>query len=232
MAGKRRRSWKKIVLWVIVGLVVVFAVMQAVPYGRSSHTNPPVANAFVWVDSQAEAIAKKSCYDCHSNETNWWWATYIAPFSWLVQHDVDAGRARLNFSDYQGRPSVEGFQHGVDEMPPWQYTIIHPGTKLSDAQRQTLAQGYSESLAANQGTSGGSQGQPGGSTSTTVPSDAEAQALAIIDQACSGCHSTDLALNYRASSADQAQALIDDMVRRGAQLTAEQEQVLIQYFTR
>ena len=81
--------------------------MQAIPYGRSSHTNPPTVNAFTWTDPQAEAIAKVSCYDCHSNETNWWWATNIAPFSWLVQADVDGGRARLNFSEYDGRPSLE-----------------------------------------------------------------------------------------------------------------------------
>ena len=41
MAGKRRRSWKKIALWVIGVLVIIFAVIQAIPYGRTGHTNPP-----------------------------------------------------------------------------------------------------------------------------------------------------------------------------------------------
>lgn len=152
MAGKKKRSWKKILLWVIGMLVVLFAIMQAVPYGRTSHTNPPVVNAFKWTDPQAEAIARVSCYDCHSNETKWWWATDIAPSSWLAQADIDGGRTRLNFSDYQGRPSLEEFQRAVlGGMPPFQYTIIHGSAKLSDTQKQALIKGYADGMAASGG---------------------------------------------------------------------------------
>jgi cytochrome c551/c552 len=150
MAGKRKRSWKRIVLWVIGILVIILAVVQAIPYGRTGHSNPPATNAFTWTDPQAEALAKASCYDCHSNATDWWWATNIAPFSWLVQADVDGGRSRLNFSEYQGQPSLEEFQDVVQGgMPPFQYTIIHPSAKLSDAEKQTLIKGYTDSIAAN-----------------------------------------------------------------------------------
>jgi hypothetical protein len=221
MAGRRKRSWKKIVLWVIGILVIIFAVMQAIPYGRTGHTNPPVTNAFAWTDPQAEAIARASCYDCHSNVTNWWWATNIAPFSWLVQADVDGGRRHLNFSEYAGGPDLEEFQGAVQgEMPPFQYTIIHPSAKLSDTQKQTLIEGYADGIAAIGGASGGA-------SQTT-----DGAALAVIDQACASCHSAAPALNYRAGSAAQAQALIDDMVKKGAKLTPDQMQLLIQYYTR
>ena len=33
-------------------------------------------------------------------------------------------------------------------MPPFQYTIIHPGAKLSDAEKQTLIKGYADGMAA------------------------------------------------------------------------------------
>jgi hypothetical protein len=235
VAGKRKRSWKRIVLWVIGILVLIFALMQAVPYGRN-HTNPPAANPFKWTDPQAEAIAKVSCYDCHSNETKWWWATNIAPFSWLVQSDVDGGRSRFNFSNYDGRPSAAGLERAVqDEMPPFQYTLIHPSAKLDAAKKQTLIKGYSDSLAANGGSSSsGSSGQPGqpGSSSTLTTTSADAAAVAIINQVCVGCHSADTALNYHAATAAQAQALIADMVQRGATVSPEQQQVLVQYFTR
>jgi hypothetical protein len=158
LAVKRRRSKKRIALWVIGILVLVFALMQAVPYGRG-HTDPPATNPFTWTDPQAEAIAKTSCYDCHSNETNWWWATSIAPFSWLVQADVDGGRAHLNFSEYDGQPSVEEFQQAVENgMPPFQYTLIHPHAKLSDAQKQTLTKGYADGKAASGGVPSGGAG--------------------------------------------------------------------------
>ena len=45
-------------------------------------------------------------FDCHSNETEWPAYASIAPASWLVQHDVDEGRAVLNLSEWQ-RPQEE-----------------------------------------------------------------------------------------------------------------------------
>jgi cytochrome c5 len=230
-AGRPGRSWKKILLWAIGIAVVVFVLIQLVPYGRSSHTNPPASNPFQWTDPQAEAIAKESCYDCHSNETEWWWATNIAPFSWLVQRDVDQGRARLNFSDWTGQPSAEAIQGIVNEgeMPPIQYALIHPGAKLTDAEMQTLVQGYAAGTAASSAASSGSQ--PAATPSATPTSVSEADAVAIIDQRCSTCHPADQALSFRTGSAAEAQALLNNMIQRGAQVTPEERQALVQYFT-
>jgi hypothetical protein len=224
------RSWKKILLWAIGIAVVVFVLIQFIPYGRSSHTNPAAANPFQWTDTQAEAIAKESCYDCHSNETKWWWATNIAPFSWLVQHDVDGGRERLNFSDWTGEPPAAAIQEAVNgEMPPFQYTMIHPSAKLTDAEKQTLVQSYQASIDASGGVA-----TDGQSTSTPTPSatsSATTDAVSIIIQRCGTCHSADQALAFRTSDSAQAQALIDDMIQRGAQVTPEEQQALVQYFT-
>jgi hypothetical protein len=52
-------------LIVLIGLVL-FALIQLIPYGRS-HTNPPVVQEPNW-DAQTHAITKKACFDCHSNE--------------------------------------------------------------------------------------------------------------------------------------------------------------------
>ena len=111
-AGRRGRSWKKILLWAIGAAVVVFILIQFVPYGRTSHSNPEATNPFKWTDPKAESIAKTSCYDCHSNETDWWWATNIAPMSWLVQRDVDGARSSFNFSEWAGEPSVAETERG------------------------------------------------------------------------------------------------------------------------
>jgi hypothetical protein len=230
-AGRPGRSWKRVLLWAIGLAAVVFVLIQLVPYGRSSHTNPPATNPFQWTDPQAEAIAKESCYDCHSNETKRWWATNIAPFSWLVQRDVDEGRSRLNFSDWTGEPSAEEVQGIVNEgeMPPMQYTLIHPDARLTDAEKQTLAQGYAAGIAASGGAS--SDGQPEATPSTTPTSGAGGDAAAIIEQRCTTCHPADRALAFRAGSAAEAQALIDNMLQRGAQVTPQEQQALVQYFT-
>jgi hypothetical protein len=128
-------------LIVLIGLVL-FALIQLVPYGRS-HKNPPVVQEPNW-DAQTRAIAKKACFDCHSNEVVWPWYSNIAPVSWLVQRDVDEGRRKLNFSDW-GRGGTETgelaevIQGG--EMPPFQYTLIHTSAKLTAAEKQALIQG-------------------------------------------------------------------------------------------
>lgn len=232
MAGAGGRSWKRILLWAIGIAVVVFALIQLVPYGRSSHSNPAATNPFSWSDPQAEAIARQSCYDCHSNETEWWWATNIAPFSWLVQSDVDGGRDHMNLSTSDPLPPAAEFAEVVNggEMPPFQYTLIHRDAELTDAEKQTLIAGYEAGLAARGASTGGAPTPEPSATpaATAVPT---GDAVAVINQRCSACHSEAQALSFRAGSAAEAQALIDSMVQRGARVTAEEQQLLVQYFT-
>jgi len=227
--GRPRRSWKKILLWAMGAAVVVFILIQFVPYGRTSHSNPAATNPFKWTDPQAEAIAKTSCYDCHSNETDWWWATNVAPMSWLIQRDVDGARSSFNFSEWAGVPSVAELSEAIDgAMPPFQYTMIHPDAKLTDAEKQALTAGYGASLAAMSAASSGATPEP--SPSATAGSTADA--TAIIDNRCDSCHPADRALGFRASDAAQAQALIDAMIQKGATVTADERQALVDYFTR
>ena len=232
-AGRSGRSWKKILLWVIGIAFVLFLLIQLVPYGRSSHTNPPASNPFQWTDPQAEAIAKESCYDCHSNETKWWWATNIAPFSWLVQRDVDGGRARLNFSEWDGQPPVgavqEIVQRGRDAAVP---VHDHPPRRQADRRREAdvgpgLRRGDDRERRSV-------ERRPGGSDAL---GDADVRDQAgtrwrSSTSAAARCHPADQALSYRTGDPAQAQALIDDMIQRGAQVSSEEQTALVQYFTR
>jgi len=135
--ARRLPRWLR---WGFVGLLAIFVAIQFVPYGRD-HTNPPVTQAAAFAPGPGLELARGTCFDCHSNETAWPWYTNIAPGSWLVQRDVDEGRATLNFSEWD-RPQAEVdelldvVQDG--EMPPVSYTLIHPSARLSDAERATL----------------------------------------------------------------------------------------------
>lgn len=84
---------------IVMALIVLVVVIQFIPVDR---TNPPVVDPVVFTDPNAEAIARKACYDCHSNETVWPWYSYVAPFSWYAISHVNEGRATLNFSDIAG----------------------------------------------------------------------------------------------------------------------------------
>ena len=225
--SRRKRSFWKIALWTIVGLLALFLVIQFVPYGRD-HSTKAAPNPFQWNAPAAEAIARESCYDCHSNETRWWWGVKIAPMSWLAQRDIDGAQEAFSFSDWNGDLTAEEMQEAInDGMPPLQYTLLHPGAKLSDAEKQTLVAGFQASLGASSG--GGSTASP---TPTATATSSGADADAIIASRCGSCHPTDRALQFRASSAADAQALIDNMIQRGASVTPEEERALIAYFTR
>ena len=124
--------------------------MQLISVDRS---NPPVASDFN-APIEVKTILKRSCYDCHSNEVNWPWYSYVAPISWLVAHDIKEGREELNFSEWSkhsGNPEmkeeiIEEIAEG--EMPLPIYLITHPRASVSEQELAVLKQwaGLSASL--------------------------------------------------------------------------------------
>ncbi len=138
--------------------IVLFGVIQLVPYGRD-HENPPVRLEPEWDSSQTRDLAVRACYACHSNETRWPWYSNIAPVSWFIQRDVNRARRGLNFSEWD-RPQKEGQDAAEivrrEVMPPkfkWKrpsfdgtYTWVNRTAKLSDAERAMLAKGLAATL--------------------------------------------------------------------------------------
>ena len=138
-----KKNIARVALAVIAVILVLALLIQLIPYGRN-HTNPAVIAEPKWDSPKTKELAQRACYDCHSNETAWPWYTNIAPFSWLVQNDVDKGRRALNFSEWDrpqrrvneaSRIVLEG------EMPPGIYLLMHPSARLSPAEVNKLAQG-------------------------------------------------------------------------------------------
>ena len=126
----------------VVAAVAAFALAQAVPVER---TNPPVESEVVAPQAVKVAL-RKACWDCHSNETVWSWHTKIAPISWLVAHDVNEGREELNFSRWNAidakrlqelaRKVPE--EVGDGDMPPFEYVLVHPSAKPTDAEKAAI----------------------------------------------------------------------------------------------
>ena len=139
---------KRIILGVVIGLIAGFILIQFLPYGHD-HTNPAVAAEPQWDSPQTRDLVVRACYDCHSNQSTWPWYSNVAPISWLIQHDVQQGRARLNFSQWgtSGRgagDAAEQVQRGT--MPQWYYVLLHPTANLTSAEKQALIQGLQTSL--------------------------------------------------------------------------------------
>lgn len=151
---------RKVMVRTGVAMLVVVGLLQLVPYGWS-HPNPPVTQALEWADPGAESLARAACYDCHSNETEWPAYSYVAPASWLVRRDVELGRDELNLSelDQGGGHELDDAAETIEEgsMPPRQYTLLHPGARLSDAEEQQLIAAFQQAA----GDVGGDEGRDG-----------------------------------------------------------------------
>jgi hypothetical protein len=135
---------RRILKRLLLGGLVVFGLIQLVPYGRA-HSNPPVRAEPTWSSPRVRELARKACFDCHSNETIWPWYSHVAPMSWLVQKDVDEGRSHLNFSEFDRRQDhaddcAEELEKG--DMPPWVYLPTHPDARLSEAEKAELVAGF------------------------------------------------------------------------------------------
>ena len=135
-----------------IGILGALLAVQLVPYGRD-HTNPPVIGEPMWDAPETRALARQACFDCHSNETKWPAYSSLAPVSWLVQHDVDEGRAVLNFSGWP-RPQKEAREASKEvvegDMPPLSYTWLHAQARLNASDRNRLAKGLARTLGAPQ----------------------------------------------------------------------------------
>ena len=138
----------KIGIRIVLSLAVVLVLAQAVPYGRQ-HVNPPVRREPSWNSPETRVLAKRACFDCHSNETIWPWYSRIAPASWLVQHDVDEGREALNFSEWdhpQKKANDSAKEIQEREIPPSSYLLAHPPARLSQRERGSLIAGLRATL--------------------------------------------------------------------------------------
>jgi len=135
------RKWLTSGSFLIIAAVVI---IQIVPIGRD-HNNPSVVSEPAWDSPQTRALAARACFDCHSNETVWPWYSNIAPFSWLVQRDVDEGRRVMNFSEWNTgrRQRTEEIFEVIQEgyMPPSSYLPLHPQAQLTQSETTELIRG-------------------------------------------------------------------------------------------
>lgn len=133
--------------------VLLLAALQFVPYGRS-HDNPPDGSLVAFDSAATGELAKRACFDCHSNRTKWPWYSHVAPISWRIQTHVVEGREHLNFTAFD--PASESMADAAGEageavqkgeMPPADYLLAHPEARLTAAEKAALVAGLDRTFA-------------------------------------------------------------------------------------
>ena len=135
---------KKKLYFSLAILLVILVVIQLIPAKLPPNSSVPVSENILAQNASNEVmtILKTSCFDCHSNQTDYRWYAHIVPVSFLIARDVSKGREALNFSEwstYNKRKLVRKLgdikeQITKKEMPMKIYTLMHPNTQLNQAQ--------------------------------------------------------------------------------------------------
>jgi hypothetical protein len=125
--------------------IIVFILILGTSFIPVDRSNPDTQFDSSIPDT-VKSIFKESCYDCHSNQTDWPFYAYISPISfWIADHVKDA-RSHLNFSlwgiyDKKSRATkakeiIEEIEKG--EMPLKSYLWIHRSAKLTERKKQIM----------------------------------------------------------------------------------------------
>ena len=122
--------------------------IQFIPTERNQSYTVPETD-FMLVHNVPETIQKKlqvSCYDCHSNNTQYPWYNKIQPAAWFLEDHIKEGKAELNFNEWDSlssrrkssklRSIIKQIESG--EMPLDSYTLIHKDAKFSEAEAEEL----------------------------------------------------------------------------------------------
>src|ERR1700682_760208 len=125
-------------------LLIIFLAIQFIrpPRNNVLTESPADVSHFVHTPDSVLHILKTSCYDCHSNHTEYPWYVNINPVGlWLRSH-INDGKVAINFSDLSGfnkKKLDHRFGDIADEvekgdMPLRTYTFIHRYAKLDSGQ--------------------------------------------------------------------------------------------------
>ncbi|MCO4779695.1 MAG: heme-binding domain-containing protein [Flavobacteriaceae bacterium] len=145
----------KIVKIIALILLVGFVGIQFVPTDLNQSDTVPKTD-FLLVNNTQEnisALLQESCYDCHSNNTEYPWYNKVQPVGWFLEDHINEGKEELNFNEwdaYSNRRKNSKLKSIIsqvkdDEMPLASYTLIHKDAKLSNSEK-TLIIDYMKNL--------------------------------------------------------------------------------------
>lgn len=132
----------------VIGLIL-FLLMQLYQPARNIALEQDITANFTKVYNVPKNVAtilKSSCYDCHSNNTNYPWYSNIQPTRFLMENHIKEGKENLNFSEwrnYSSRKQNNKLDRIVkeiksNEMPLKSYALIHKNAILTPTQKEEV----------------------------------------------------------------------------------------------
>jgi hypothetical protein len=134
---------------ILIALVILLVVIQFFrPDKNDSNDQTYAISTKYEVSDHVNQILKVSCFDCHSNKTEYPWYANVQPVAWWLNGHINDGKRHLNFSEFTKRPiaiqnhKLEETIEMVEEkeMPLESYTYLglHSEANLTDDQREAI----------------------------------------------------------------------------------------------
>ncbi|MBS1527341.1 MAG: heme-binding domain-containing protein [Bacteroidetes bacterium] len=132
---------KKIRNKLLIGLAVLAIVIQFIPgYENKSSQEPHNSISGVYeIPPNVKGILRRSCYDCHSDNTRYPWYMHIQPVRYLLDRHVRHGKEDLNFDEFgtyserKRRNKLRAIGNSLTEgsMPLSSYLLVHRSARMS-----------------------------------------------------------------------------------------------------
>lgn len=140
---------KRILRKVVIVGVIIFLLMQLYQPARNKDNGevlPSHITKLYPVPDSVNVIFETSCYDCHSNSTNYPWYAYIQPARFIMERHIRNGKKDLNFSEFgnysrrkqESKLKSSSKQVKSGDMPLASYNFLHKNAKLTSRQRETV----------------------------------------------------------------------------------------------
>lgn len=133
---------------ILLAVLAVLVIIQFIQPEKNVNPGPQPNAIFEHypASDQVQAIVKKACFDCHSNNTNYPWYANVQPLAWWINDHVEDGKRHLNFSEFatykpkKANHKLEETFEQVEqhEMPLESYTWIHSEARLTAEEQKLL----------------------------------------------------------------------------------------------
>lgn len=133
---------------ILLAILVVFIAIQFMQPARNQSGQEEQADISKTysIPDTIYALFKNTCFDCHSNNTNYPWYSNIQPMGWLIAGDIENGKTKLNFSEFGSLSSRRQISKLVDienrikdgTMPLPAYKLMHENARLTKEDQELL----------------------------------------------------------------------------------------------
>ena len=129
--------------------LVLSLVLSAIhPWGNprvGAHPGAPLLEGSN-VPEDMRSVLTAKCGDCHSQNTHYPIYSFMAPVSWMIEHDIEEAREHMNLSEWKSLNDADRMsvlsrmasEVNAGQMPPKRYRMLHPEARLSAEEQQRI----------------------------------------------------------------------------------------------